>query len=205
MNQTRDYTKDLQEIRSIMEKSTRFLSISGWAGILAGIYAITGCLIAKFKYGLGFITPWTLQPVDSDTKADLISIALIILILSIITAIWLSYQKSKKNRDNSWSLSSKALISNVSIPLFAGGFWILILLHKGHFEMVPATSLVFYGLALYQAGNYTYKVLHIVGLLQIGLGLFCGYFVMYSLICWGLGFGLLHILYGSYIHFKYNK
>ena len=46
MKQQQDYIRDISEIRSMMERSTKFLSLSGWAGIMAGVYALIGAYIA---------------------------------------------------------------------------------------------------------------------------------------------------------------
>jgi len=42
----KDYLKDISEIKQLMNKSSRFISLSGLSGILAGIYAIIGAAIA---------------------------------------------------------------------------------------------------------------------------------------------------------------
>ena len=43
----KDYLKDILEIKSIMNKSSRFISLSGLSGILAGIYALFGAMARK--------------------------------------------------------------------------------------------------------------------------------------------------------------
>ncbi|MCK7509004.1 MAG: hypothetical protein MZV70_36545 [Desulfobacterales bacterium] len=46
MKDEKDYIRDIAEIREMMERSSKFLSLSGWAGIMAGIYALSGAYIA---------------------------------------------------------------------------------------------------------------------------------------------------------------
>ncbi|HLU89350.1 MAG TPA: hypothetical protein VKZ51_05910, partial [Cyclobacteriaceae bacterium] len=46
MKDSRDYIRDIAEIRAMMERSSKFLSLSGGAGIMAGIYALLGVYIA---------------------------------------------------------------------------------------------------------------------------------------------------------------
>ena len=48
MNLKEESLQELAEIRRLMEKSTRFLSLSGLSGIIAGIVAIVGALVAFF-------------------------------------------------------------------------------------------------------------------------------------------------------------
>jgi len=46
MNNNTDYLKDISEIRPIMERSARFLSLSGLCGICAGFTVLIGVLVA---------------------------------------------------------------------------------------------------------------------------------------------------------------
>ncbi|MDX5428570.1 MAG: hypothetical protein LPK79_10755 [Bacteroidota bacterium] len=46
MSEKIDMLKDLELIRSMMERSTRFFSLSGWVGILIGIYSLVAAGIA---------------------------------------------------------------------------------------------------------------------------------------------------------------
>ena len=46
MKNETDYLRDIGEIRSLMERSSKFISLSGWAGIFAGIYALAGVYVA---------------------------------------------------------------------------------------------------------------------------------------------------------------
>ncbi len=46
----------LKEIRNMMERSSRFISLSGLSGVFVGTFALLGALAAYFymeKYGLG--------------------------------------------------------------------------------------------------------------------------------------------------------
>ena len=46
MKEEKDYIQDISEIRSMMERSSKFLSLSGLAGVMAGIYALVGAFVA---------------------------------------------------------------------------------------------------------------------------------------------------------------
>ena len=48
MKEIQEYEKDIASIRTIMERSAKFISLSGLSGVLAGIYALTGATIAYF-------------------------------------------------------------------------------------------------------------------------------------------------------------
>ncbi|MGB7841667.1 MAG: hypothetical protein WBL21_02670, partial [Salinimicrobium sp.] len=65
--------------------------------------------------------------------------------------------------------------------------------------------LIFYGLALINAARFSFKELKSLGLSLVVLGLLSCLFLEYSLIFWAIGFGLMHITYGIYMHQKYEN
>ena len=208
MKEEQDYIRDIADIRSMMERSSRFLSLSGWAGIMAGIYALSGAFIAyKFlDFNPDAIVYSTINSVNLyPGLLNVIFLAIIILILALGTAIFLSYRKADKKGEKLWNPTSKRLLINMAVPLIAGGLLILILISKGLIGLIAPFTLIFYGLALYNAGKFTYEVVKILGLIEIGLGLIGAYFVGYGLLFWALGFGVVHIIYGIYIHYRFEK
>ena len=134
-----------------------------------------------------------------------IFLAIIILILAIGTAILLSYKKANKRREKFWNPTAKRLLINMAVPLLTGGLLILILIAKGLIGLIAPFTLLFYGLALYNAGKFTYEEVRTLGLIQIGLGLISAYFVGYGLLLWALGFGVLHIIYGILMYYRYDR
>jgi len=207
MKEEQDYIRDLAEIRSMMERSSKFLSLSGWAGILAGIYALAGALIS---YRLFNFNPGeAVEEAGADNSAailpKIIGLAVIVLAMAIGTAIILSYKNAEKRGEKIWNSTTRRLLNNMGLPLVAGGILILIALAKGFTGLIAPLSLIFYGLALCNASIFTYKEVKILGLIEIMLGLISAYFTGFQLICWAFGFGVLHIIYGIYIHYRYEK
>lgn len=207
MKKEQDYFRDLAEIRSMMERSSKFMSLSGWAGILAGIYALIG---AYFAYG--WLDSYGLEENSYIAKTNqleeyfpLIALFMLILILALGTAIFLSHQKAVKRGESAWNASSRRLLAHMAIPLAAGGLLILILLSKGLIFLAAPLSLIFYGISLYNASKLTFEVLKYLGLIQIMLGLAGACFPGYGLLLWAVGFGAFHIAYGTYMHFKYER
>jgi len=208
MKEERDINKDIAEIRSMMERSTKFLSLSGWAGVMAGIYALAGAWIAYtyFDFNPGKIVYITTQTDNiSSALPAVIGIAVTVLILALGTAMMLSYQKAKKRSEKVWNATSRRLLTNMAVPLLTGGILILIFLSNGLIGLMAPLTLIFYGLALYNASKFTYVDLKYLGLIQVVLGLISAYFVEYGLLFWAVGFGVVHILYGIYIYFKYER
>lgn len=200
-----DYIRDIAEIRSMMERSSKFLSLSGWAGILAGIYALSGAYIA---YAFFQFNPDEIAYSNVELPVNLLKVvllAIIILILTIGTAVFLSRQKANKRGENLWNPTAKRLLISMAVPLVTGGLLILILISQGLIGLIAPFTLLFYGLALYNASRYTYPDLKTLGLIEISLGIIGSYYVEYGLAFWAIGFGLMHIIYGIYLHYKYER
>jgi len=201
MEEERDYVQDIAEIRSMMERSSKFLSLSGWAGIMAGIYALAGAWVAYSVFGFYPDEIFYTSP----NLTNVILLATGILILALVSAIFDSRRKARKRDENAWNATSRRLLASMAVPLFAGGILILVLLSKGLTGLIAPLTLLFYGLALYNAGNYTIKEVRLMGVVQIGLGLLNSWFIEYGLLIWVLGFGVVHIIYGIFMHFKYER
>lgn len=203
----KDIHSELASIRSLMERSSRFLSLSGLSGVMAGIYALIGAFIGyrvvTKKYG-------SLTISDSFTDNSLVYyqlllIASAILLLSVLTCLLLSIRQAKKKGENYWNPVSKRLISSMAIPLFTGGLFIIILLIKAEYNLIASACLIFYGLSLISASQYTFSDVKWLGFCQITLGLLAALIPEFGLLFWVFGFGLLHIIYGAVMHFKYNR
>jgi hypothetical protein len=203
MKTEQEYINDLTEIRSMMERSTRFLSLTGWSGIMAGIYALAGALIAWIVF---FNKDFTIySPISQAHITGIISLSIAILILAVGTAVLLSLRKAGKKRENLWNTAARRLIVHLAIPLITGGIFILIMLAKGFFELAAPLTLIFYGLALLNASKFTFDDVKYLGMAQIMLGLLATYFSGYGLLFWAAGFGIMHIIYGVYMHLRYEK
>ncbi len=202
----KDYLKDISEIKEIMNRSTRFISLSGLSGILAGTYALVGGFIAyKLLVGYGYGDgDGSMLPLGI-LELVLIGIAIIIALLSIVTAFFLTKRKAKKNNEKIWTPASKQLFSSFFIPMITGGIFILLLIHRGYYGLIAPTTLVFYGLALVNASKYTLSQVKYLGLLEVALGLLSLYFFGNGLLFWVVGFGGLHIVYGALMYFKMEK
>jgi len=205
--ESKDYLEDLNEIKHLMNKSSRFMSLSGLSGILAGIYALTGVffvnrIINNIKESSNALEKYFIA---FDSVLTLVLIACGVLFLSVITAIYLSWRKAKKHNEHLWDSTSKRLLINFIIPLITGGFFIIFLIEKEMFELVAPLTLAFYGLALVNASKYTLGYIRYLGLTIIMLSLISLWFIGYGLLFWALGFGVCHIIYGALMYLKYDK
>lgn len=199
---SKNYLKDLSEIKNLMSKSSRFISLSGFSGVMAGIYALIG---AGYAYYLVTTSSRGYLILDGKIfRLILLDLALV-LIASITTAIFLTTRKAKKNKVSVWDATTKRLLLNFLIPLVTGGIYILIILNQGRYGQTGGLMLLFYGLALINASKYTYGTIKYLGYCEIILGLIATYFPGYGFWFWVIGFGVLHIFYGILMYIKYEK
>jgi hypothetical protein len=208
MKQEQRYIEDIAEIRSMMERSSKFLSLSGLAGVIVGIYALVGTYIIYqiFNFHPENILSGEMQSESSSSQSSKVYLlGLGMLVLAIGTAVYLSAKKAVQKGEKAWNASSRRLLVQMAVPLLAGGILILILLAKGMIGSIAPLTLIFYGLALFNAGNFTYREVKSLGIIEIILGLAAAYFMQYGLVFWAIGFGAFHIVYGIYMYFRYER
>lgn len=202
---------ELKTIRKIMEESSRFLSLSGLSGVFSGLLAIAGALVAWLfmlnKGTIPFDDPLkSLWDPDSSLPGwQIIADASIIFILSLSLSLLLSVRKARKAGRSLWTPVTKRLLLNFFIPLTTGGIFIIILLIQGHIQLLVPGMLIFYGLALLNAGKFTYGEIFYLGCLEVILGLISALMPSFGLYFWVFGFGLLHIVYGFFMYRKYES
>jgi hypothetical protein len=201
MKTTENYLEEIKEIRKMMEESSRFLSLSGLSGILVGIYALIGALIANSIIYTNHLLGWL---TGEDIVPDLLLLAAIVLGLSLFTVVILTWRKARKAGKKIWNPGSRLMLLNLAIPLVAGGVLILIFVFKAIYEIVIPGTLIFYGLALINAAKFTRQEIFYMGLIQILLGILAVLIPSVELLFWALGFGAVHIIYGVVMYFRYE-
>lgn len=201
------YLNDIAEIKNMMNKSSRFISLSGLSGVLAGIYSLIGAFLAyKIIYtDINSLGTYRNLVVTEESMFQLFAIAFGVIALSLITGICLSFKKAKKHGENFWDASSKRLLINFMIPLATGGFFILFMIEKEIYGYVAPLTLIFYGLACVNASKYTIGDVRYLGITLLILGLISSYFIGFGLLFWALGFGFCHLFYGGVMYFKYER
>lgn len=204
MNQK--HQEDLSHIRSMMERSSRFISLSGLSGVFAGLSALIGGLYVYqvFKSnGLDYFDgEHKLYSVD--LVSELVFIALLILFFALTFGIFFTIRKSKKYNLPIWTSATKKMLINLAIPLVVGGVFCLALLYHQIYVLIAPATLLFYGLALINAEKYTFSDIKYLGFCELLLGCISLFFLGYGLVFWIFGFGILHILYGLIV-FKKHK
>lgn len=213
MSNTEEPLETLKEIRSLMLRSTKFISLSGLSGIFAGVFALLGAGFAQLYLGLWMDGNRRYYDYALDEQGGLathfivffIIDAFLVILLSVIFSIYFTIHKARKKGLPIWDASAFRFLESLLIPLFSGGLFCLILLYHHLIGLIAPSMLVFYGLTLINASKYTLHDIWYLGILEILLGLISAVFIGYGLLFWAIGFGLLHILYGSLMYYKYER
>ncbi|KUJ50375.1 hypothetical protein [Chryseobacterium sp. JAH] len=204
--ESKNYHEDLSHIRTMMERSSRFISLSGLSGVVAGLAAIIGAIYVYFVFqreGIDYF--------DGDRNifgkalvSELVIIGAVILIIALLSGYIFTANKSKKKGLKIWDATTRRLLVTFAVPLVTGGLFCLVLLYHHLFVLVAPATLIFYGLALVSAERYTLTDIKYLGYCQIVLGLLSFLFLGWGLVAWTVGFGVLHIVYGLIMHKKYK-
>jgi hypothetical protein len=224
MENQNEHLDALKDIRNIMERSSRFVSLNGLSGVFAGAFALCGALAANMyiermkqhipvdalssvRNGSAYYD-FALTPAGKLSTGFMqffILDALIVLFLSVSVATFLTVRKAKKDGLKIWDNTAKRLFINMMVPLVSGGVFCLIMTWHGTVQYVAPAMLIFYGMALINSSKYTYEDIRYLGMMEIGLGLLAAIFIANGLLFWAIGFGVLHIIYGILMYFKYER
>src|SRR5256885_3013418 len=199
MTDTNQQLNTLNDIKRIMQRSSKFISLSGLSGIAAGIWALAGAFIAN-NWIKDYYTNYDIQGYSGTAfhqlKINLLLLAVAVLLASVLSALYFTWKKAGKNNLPVWDHTSKTLAANMIIPLVTGGMFILAMLQLDEWRFIAPSCLIFYGLALVNGSKYTLSDIRYLGIMEIVLGLLNTQFLHNGLYFWTLGFGVLHIIYG---------
>jgi hypothetical protein len=222
--------RDLQDIKNMMEHSSRFISLSGLSGIAAGLCAFAGGFFAlRYLDGVGYfeagrqmvtsrdtyeffaLSKGNMNLLNSDSffkdliKSPLFFIVAVTFVAAFASAFLFTWLKSKKQGIPVWGMASRRLMWNVVIPMVVGGIFLYKMAEWGNYGLLAPGSLIFYGLALLNASKYTLVEIRYLGFAQLALGILNCWAIGYGLYFWMLGFGVMHIVYGGWMWWKYER
>ena len=213
MDKRNEHLETLSEIRSLMERSSRFISLSGLSGVAAGVFALLGATMVYLYLDIApFETKRLYYAVDPsrikwgmDYLTFFLVDAALVLLFALAGGIFFTTRKAKRKGQKIWDPLTKRLLINIAIPLVAGGFYCLGLLYHNMFGLVAPSTLIFYGLACINGSKYTLTDIRYLGISEIILGVIAIFIIGYGLEFWAFGFGFLHIIYGLVMYYKYEK
>ena len=205
MKEQKKHTEDLARIRSIMEKSSRYDSLSGVSGVLVGVYAIIGSIIVAQNTDKNLFRNIDVSSTAIEGRTFVIITAVIVLTFSLCTVALLTKKKAAKRKVKVWNSLTRRIVELMATPLISGGLCIIILSYLGLTALMIPMSLIFFGISFCNISRYTYAELYPGGMIQITLGLIALLFLDHSLLIWAIGFGGVNIVLGIILHLKHEK
>ena len=212
MHDSNEHLQTLTEIRSLMERSSKFLSLSGLSGVSAGLIALVGAAVVYNRFNGGLLAVLRANPQDSysrmihqEDKLFLVLVGVGVLVAALLMGVYFTVRKARRQGLSVWNASSQRLLWAMAVPLAAGGVFCLALLQYNLLWLAFPTTLIFYGLALLNGSKYTLRDVESLAYCEIGLGLVSLFWPGYNLLTWAIGFGVLHIAYGLTMYFKYER
>lgn len=202
----KNYNEDLSHIRNMMERSSRFISLSGLSGVVAGLSALVGSIYVYFVFqreGINYFDGDRNVFHESLVK-ELVLIGITIAVVAFLSGYFFTSRKSKANNLKIWDQTTKRFLFNLAVPLVTGGLFCIGLLFHHLFVLIAPATLIFYGLALVNAEKYTLTDIKYLGYCEIILGLASFFLLGWGLVFWAFGFGVLHIVYGMVMYKKYE-
>lgn len=194
MDPKKEQLEAIRDIKNYMEQSSRYLPLSGIAGIINGLLSLIVAWIVKTK-----------MEINAANQNMLILLFGSLLLISLLIEIVMAERNAKRKQIDAWDSIAKRFLINLFIPLVAGGIYCLILFKNEMFDFVLPATLIFYGLALINSSKYTIADIRLLGILELSLGLISSYYTESALVFWAAGFGILHIIYGILIYQKHEK
>lgn len=212
MHESREHLQTLTEIRGLMERSSKFLSLSGLSGVSAGLIALIGAAVVYGRLRTDWFTALSynrLELYDSAAHATiqsfLVTVAVVVLASALLTGTYFTVRKARRQGLSVWNAQSQRLLWALAVPLLTGGVFCLALLRYNLLWLAFPATLIFYGLALINGSKYTLRDVESLGYCEIALGLVSLFGPGYNLLTWALGFGVLHIAYGWAMYLKYER
>lgn len=209
MNTPQQSLEDLQHIKKMMERSSRFISLSGLSGMAAGVCALTGAWLASQKINCWVKGDCQLSRlIESGGRPlmnELFWIATLTFVAAFSLAFLFTFLRSKKTGVPLWGGTTIRLLWNTCVPLFAGAVFLLHMMQLKQYDLVAPGCLIFYGLAVINGSKYTLGEIKYLGYGMLLLGIVNLWFTGYGLHFWAMGFGVLHIVYGVVMWNKYER
>lgn len=172
MENNKDQLETLKEIKGLMQRSSRFVSLSGMSGIAAGTVAILGAVFTSIYLHTGFfeqIPGIMLQskvPLSFNVTYIFVILCTVLILASVLT-VYFSFRKAKNKNIIFWDIMARRVFVNLFIFMIIGGIFCLILFYYGIYFLIVPAMLIFYGLALINVSKYTFNEVAQLGVIEI--------------------------------------
>lgn len=209
--ENKDAIQDLESIRTMMERSSRFQTINGWGVTAVGLIALVAALVANGLFYEGSDSWFSTLYGNTDYlwshKTQIAIIGALILVavcggIVFFSSLWMA---KRKKISVTLDPNMRRTMFNFAVPLLAGAILCTALLVQGHYGLTSSIMLIFYGLALINCHHFSHRLLGVLGYLELALGLADCFVVTHALLFWALGFGVLHVVFGLLLIVKNRR
>lgn len=181
---TPDALEHLEVIRETMERSTAFTAVSGWGYVGMGATALLASYLALR------------QPTIEAWLAVWLGEALVAVTMALVAMHW----KGSRLGTPILSIPGRRLFVGLLPALFAGGVMTVALVRSGDTRQIPGVWLLLYGVAVMQAGAFSVRSIPVMGAAFVLIGAIALPLPWFwANVMLAVGFGLVHIAFGSYI------
>ena len=177
---------NLRFIRETMERAGSFTAVPGWGGIAMGISAIIAAVLAQ----------------QQPDQAGWLRVWLVELVVALLLASTTMTLKARRARTSLFGGPATRFAIAFGPPVLAGGALTWALAARGYYELLPALWLLLYGAGVVAGGIASVRVVPIMGGMFFVLGLVA--LVTSGNLMLAIGFGGLHIIFGSIIAWRYG-
>jgi len=197
--------EELKVIRQLMERPVRYSTQSGLSGIIAGLAALAG-LAADWEISRAFSGEPGLA-----TQLNL-AVWACVFAAALAGALWCTRLRERKRGMPFWSNVKRRIAMTILPPFVAGVGLTGVIVARWYagdgpnaWGLIPAVWMLFYGVALWQVGEFGVRELRFMGAAFILAGLVSAALLqMHPYMTVGVTFGGFHIAYGAVVWMRYG-
>ena len=179
---------NLKYIRQTLERAGSFTAVPGKGGVLMGVVAIVAARLAARQPGAGgWLTIW-------------IAAALAAMAIGVVGAAL----KSRRFQIPLFSGPGRKFIAGFAPALLAGAVLTLVFSRAGISGFLPGVWLLLYGAAVVSGGSASVRVVPVMGACFMFVGTVALLLPGWNDVLLPVGFGGLHLIFGTVIAVKYG-
>ena len=175
---------NLRYIRQTMEAAATFTAVSGWGTVLIGATAIGAALLSSATHSP---TRW-------------VFIWLCEACLSMAISVYTMALKARAAQLPLWSEPARKIVFSFAPPMMVGALLTLLFYERGLIGLLPGVWMLLYGVAVIAAGTFSVRIVPVMGIAFMVVGVVALFAPpSWATACMAVGFGALHLFFGTLI------
>lgn len=176
--------EDLQYIRRTMENSSSFTAVPGWGTVAMGATALIASVVAYQQHNFrNWMVVWLLDAV-----------------VAFCVAMWTMRRKARRAGIPMFSGPGRKFALSFFPPMLVAAILTAVLFRAGAVAAIPGMWLLLYGTSVVSGGSFSVRIVPAMG----SCFLLLGAVALVTPATWALwwmvlGFGVLHIVFGTMI------